>query len=117
MRCNAKRLMNRSDEEAINVTQEEIIKGLAEIQQRAKSNTHRIDVLEEAQANLNKLVTSVAVIAEKQTQMETGIDEIKSDVKKLTDKPGNRWESVVTVGLTAIVSGLIAYIFFRLGLR
>ena len=74
---------------------ESIIKDLADVQQRAASNTRRIEVLEQGQADLRQLVTSVALIAQKQEQMETGIEEIKADVKTLTQKPAKRWETVV----------------------
>lgn len=96
--------------------QKEMIEEIADIRQRGISNTRRIDKLEKAQADLTELVTSVALIAQKQTQMETGIEEIRNDVKKLTEKPASRWETAITVALTAIVSGLIAYVLLRLGL-
>ena len=53
---------------------EKTIQDLAEVKQRAVSNTRRIEAIERAQENLSKLVTSVAVIAEKQNQMESGIE-------------------------------------------
>ena len=48
---------------------EKTIQDLAEVKQRAVSNTRRIDVLERAQENLSKLVTSVPGVAEKKNQM------------------------------------------------
>ena len=95
---------------------EEIIKDLADIQQRSRSNTRRIEVLEEAQANLNQLVTSVALIAQKQEQMETGIEEIRQDVKTLTAKPAKRWESVVEIVFKIVVTALITTALIRLGI-
>lgn len=95
---------------------EEIIKDIAEIQQRTHSNTRRIEVLEEAQANLNQLVTSVALIAQKQEQMETGIEEIRQDVKTLTAKPAKRWESVVEIVFKIVVTALITTALIRLGI-
>lgn len=95
---------------------ETTIRDLAEVQQRSKSNTRRIDAMEHQIADLQQLVATVAVIAEKQNTMEGGIEEIKEKVGLLVDKPARRWDTLITAGITAIVTGLIAYVFYRLGL-
>lgn len=95
---------------------ENTIRDLAEVQQRSKSNTRRIDAMEHQIADLQQLVSTVAVIAERQNTMEGGIEEIKTKVGILVDKPARRWDTLITAGITAIVTGLIAYVFYRLGL-
>lgn len=94
----------------------ETVKQIAEIEQRSKSNTRRIEVLEAGQVQLNKLVTSVAVIAEKQNDMSTKISDIQEEVKQLVSKPAKRWESLIGYIIGAIVTALIGYIFFKIGL-
>lgn len=95
---------------------EKTIQELAEVKQRAVSNTRRIEAIERAQENLAKLVTSVAVIAEKQNQMESGIEEIKADVKSLTQKPAKRWESVVEIIFKVVLTALITTALIKLGI-
>lgn len=95
---------------------EKTIQDLAEVKQRAVSNTRRIEAVERAQENLAKLVTSVAVIAEKQNQMESGIEEIKADVKSLTQKPAKRWESVVEIIFKVVLTALITTALIKLGI-
>lgn len=95
---------------------ESIIKDLADVQQRAASNTRRIEVLEQGQADLRQLVTSVALIAQKQEQMETGIEEIKADVKTLTQKPAKRWETVVEIIFKVTLTALITAALIKLGI-
>lgn len=95
---------------------EDIIKDLAEIHQRSTSNTRRIEVLESGQANLNQLVTSVALIAQKQEQMETGIEEIRADVKLLTGKPAKRWEAVIEIIFKVVLTALITTALIKLGI-
>lgn len=95
---------------------EKTIQDLAEVKQRAVSNTRRIEAVERAQENLSKLVTSVAVIAEKQNQMESGIEEIKADVKSLTQKPAKRWESVVEIIFKVVLTALITTALIKLGI-
>ncbi len=79
---------------------------LAEIEQWCKSNTHRIDDLEVRQDNLDKLATTMSVMANEQEHIKTDVVEIKSNVKKLMDKPAKYWDTVV--GL--IISGVAGYV-------
>ena len=89
---------------------------IAEIDQRSKSNTHRINDLEEDNRALHQLATSVEVLATKQETIEANVSEIKDDVKSLKAIPGGKWEALVKTILTALAGGLVAYALFRLGL-
>lgn len=89
---------------------------IAEIEARSKSNTHRINDLEEDNRALHTLATSVEVLATKQETIEANISEIKDDVKSLKAIPGGKWEALVKTILTALAGGLVAYALFRLGL-
>ena len=83
---------------------------LTETESRSKSNTKRLEKVEERQDALDRLVTSVEVLATREEGVEKDVKEIKSDVKTLTSKPGKRWEGVVDKALAAIVGGFIAWI-------
>ncbi len=89
---------------------------VASIDARCKSNTHRIDDLEEDNRALHTLATSVEVLATKQETIESTVQEIKTDVKELKAVPGSKWEALVKTILTALAGGLVAYALFRLGL-
>ena len=89
---------------------------IVEIDQRSKSNTHRINDLEEDNRALHQLATSVEVLATKQEVIEANVSEIKDDVKSLKAIPGGKWEALVKTILTALAGGLVAYALFRLGL-
>lgn len=89
---------------------------IVEIDQRSKSNTHRINDLEEDNRALHQLATSVEVLATKQETIEANVSEIKDDVKSLKAIPGGKWDSLVKTILTALAGGLVAYALFRLGL-
>lgn len=94
----------------------EDIKQIAEIEQRSKSNTRRIEVLEEGQAQLHDLVTSVAVIAEKQNDMSGKISNIQDELKQLISKPAKRWESLIGYIIGAVVTALVSFLFFKIGM-
>ena len=89
---------------------------LQKVYDLAKSNEHRIDELAEHQKDQDKLLNTVALIAQKQESMESSLGEIKTDIKQIKDKPGKRWDSIVDKAILAVITGLIAYILVRLGL-
>lgn len=94
----------------------ENVKQIAEIEQRALSNTRRIEVLESGQAQLHELITSVAVIAEKQNDMAGRIAEIQDEVKSMASKPAKRWETLIGYVIGAIVTAIISFLFFKIGM-
>ena len=63
------------------MTQDELIQKLTETEQRSKSNTHRIDELEQDQKALNKLATSVAVMAQEQQTIRRDVAKSGEDIK------------------------------------
>lgn len=91
-------------------TTEELSVKLVEIEQRGKSNSHRLDKVEERQDNLDKLVSSVEVLATRQETVETDVKEIKSDVKALTEKPSKRWDGIVDKLIWLVISGAVGYL-------
>ena len=89
---------------------------IVEIDQRSKSNTHRINDLEEDNRALHTLATSVEVLATKQDTIESTVQEIKTDVKELKAVPGGKWEALVKAVLTAIVAGLVGFALAHAGI-
>ena len=94
---------------------EDIAVKVAEIEQRSKSNTHRLDKVEERQDNLDKLVSSVEVLATRQETVETDVKEIKTDVKALTEKPAKRWDGIVDKLIWLAVSGAVGFLAAQIG--
>lgn len=94
----------------------ETVKQIAEIEQRSKSNTRRIEVLESGQVQLHDLITSVAVIAEKQNDMSDKISMIQEEVKAMASKPAKRWETLIGYVIGAVVTALISFLFFKIGM-
>lgn len=94
----------------------DIVQKITEIEARSKSNKKRIDAVEKKQDNLEELVGTVKVLADREKRVEDDVSEIKSDVKSIRAKPGKRWESIIDKALLAIVTGLVAYVMYKLGL-
>ena len=97
------------------MTQEEHDR-LTRVEERSKSNSHRIKALQEQQKNMTELIESVAAIAQKQADMDTDLKEIKSEVKTINARPTKRWEAVVEKAILTTVGVLVAYIALKLGL-
>lgn len=81
---------------------------LAETEGRVKSNTRRIEKLEQRQEDLNKLATAVEVLASREKGVETDVKEIKADVKTITQRPGKRWDAMVDRALYALIGALFS---------
>lgn len=94
----------------------EIAQKLENVDQRCRSNTHRIDEVERRQNNTEKLVASVEVLATKQQAVESDVKEIKTDVKALAEKPGKRWDAIVDKIVWALLAAVIAFLLGRVGL-
>ena len=89
---------------------------LTAVEDRAKSNTLRLDDLEKKVDNTTSLVTSVAVMAEKLNTMESDMSDVKTAVKKIAEKSGKRWDNIVDKALLGIVAAVVAYMLTHLGL-
>ena len=89
---------------------------LTEVEQRSKSNQHRLEEMEKRQDNLDELVSTVKVLAFREENVENDVKEIKADVKALASKPGKRWESLVEKVLFLVVSGFVGFVLAKLGL-
>ena len=88
---------------------QDVAEKLVSLEQREKSNTHRIDKLEERQDNLEKLTDTISVLANEQEHIKSDVGEIKADVKTLTDKPGKRWDAMIDKATWAFAGGAIAF--------
>ena len=89
---------------------------LTEVEELAKSNTHRLDELERRQDNLDDLVGTVKVLAVREEAVEKDVREIKTDVKSLTSKPAQRWENLVTQIIIILVGAIAGFILAKVGL-
>lgn len=102
---------------------EDIESRLSLVEARAKSNTHRLDKVEERQEQLEELTASVKVLAVKQEGTENEIREVKADTREiketvqcLKEKPGKRWEAIVDKAIWAVCAAVIAFLLAKFGL-
>lgn len=89
---------------------------LTKVEDRSKSNTHRIEKMEKRQDNLEELIGTVKVLANRQETVESDVKEIKNDVKELNAKPGKRWDSLVEKLVLTLAAALVGFLLAQIGL-
>ena len=89
---------------------------LTAVEERSKSNTHRIDKLEESTEAINRIATSVEVIAERQVQMAGSVGELDEKVTALEQRPTKRWDSMVDKAIGVAVGVVVTYLLAQAGI-
>lgn len=90
---------------------------LTAVEERSRSNSRRLEIVEKRQEEIGELVTSMATMAQKQETMERDVSEIKTKIDVMVSKPGKRWDAIVDKVLLGIVAALVAYALAQLGLQ
>ena len=89
---------------------------LTAVEDRSASNTHRLNELEKRQDNLDDLVGTVKVLADREARVEKDVSEIKSSVNELKAKPGKRWDSLVDKIVLTLAAAVVGFILAKLGI-
>ena len=89
---------------------------LTAVEERAKSNSHRLDELEDTATAINRLATSMEVMTVKQGQVAENVEKLDVKVTALESKPAKRWEGIVDKAVWAVLAAVIAFILARIGL-
>ena len=98
------------------MTGEELAVKVQRVDDRSRSNSHRLDEVEKKLTDNEKMLASIARLDQRQKDMDTDVKEIKADVKVLAGKPAKRWEAVVEKALMAVVTAIVGYVLIKLGL-
>ncbi len=90
---------------------------LTRVEDRAKSNTRRIDAMEKNQEALNRLATAVEVMSREQKHQTEGLADLKADVADLAEKveaveqkPAKRWDGMVEKFMSGLVGAVATLI-------
>ena len=94
----------------------EVAGRLSAVEQRSKSNSHRLDALEKQTEALNSLTTAVAVMTEKVDNCGESVVGLRADVQEIKQKPAKRWEFVVEKVIYIVVAAVVGYFLARAGL-
>lgn len=86
---------------------DEIAIHVQQIEDRARSNTKRLDKLEQRQDNLDKLISAVAGMQKDLEHTQGDVEEIKGDVKAMMDGPRKHWSSLIRAMITGVAGALV----------
>lgn len=89
---------------------------MTEVEERAKSNQHRIEKLETSTEVLARLAASMEVMAEKQKRVADAVDELDGKVTALEEKPARRWDELVNKLVLVTATAVLTWMFSRVGL-
>lgn len=90
-------------------------KRLTDVENRAASNTKRLDKLEENTTVLNRLATAVEVMATKQENLGESVDKLTDKVEALETEPAKKWRFVVEKFIYFVIGAIIAYAMSQIG--
>lgn len=96
--------------------EEQLTVKLAELEQRTKSNTRRVEALERGQEALNRLTTAVEVLVREQQRIREDLGEVGRKLDAVEKRPMRRWEAVTEKLLLVLVSALATYVLTGVGL-
>lgn len=83
---------------------------LTEVESKALRNEGRIKKLEGEHEALNKLATSVAVMAERQETMNHNVETLTEKVDSIESKPAERWDKLISTIIGALAGAFIAWL-------
>ena len=83
---------------------------LTEVESKAERNEGRIRKLEGEHEALNKLATSVAVMAEKQETMNHNVEALTEKVVSIENKPAERWNQLTGTILGAVAGAFVMWL-------
>lgn len=98
------------------VTELEQERRLTAVEDRAKSNSHRIEKLEASTAAIHRLAASMEVMAEKQDRVADTVDKLDCKVTALEGRPGRRWDGLVDKAMLTAAAALVGFVLVRLGI-
>ena len=86
---------------------QEIGAALARQEEQIKGLARRMDNLEKLTESVNTLAKSVERLTVQQAQTDTQVTTLTDEINEIKEKPGKRWDLVITVAITAIITAVI----------
>ena len=95
----------------------EIEHRLTEVENRAKSNAHRLDSMEEKQKDISDLLISVKELALETKHMREDLNKTIERLGKLENKDSDKWEKFKWIILTGVVTAILGYLLGTVGIH
>lgn len=89
---------------------------LKEVEERSKGNARRIETLEKKVDDLDDVVGVLQAMKRDLEYLTASVNETRSDVKEIKEKPAKRWNALVEKILWGVVSAVLTFLLARGGL-
>ena len=80
----------------------------------AKSAHKRLDALELEVKDIHELTASMKVMNEKVDTLTDNMSEIRTEVRKFSQRPAQWWDKLTAAAIGAVVSGLVAAVLAQI---
>lgn len=89
------------------MSEHELFERVASVESRCKSNTHRLDSLEENSTVMQQMALAVRELATEMKNMKEEQREIFTRLDEVEKRPIERFETIIKTALTAVVSAVL----------
>lgn len=89
------------------MTESEVIERLTRVEERSKSNQHRLDKLEPVVEEIHTMSETMVQLVTEVKHTNQNVAEIKEKVEAQEQRPISRLEQIKTAIIAAIASGLV----------
>lgn len=90
---------------------------LTEVENRSKSNTHRLDDAEKTLKENTDLIISIKELALETKHMREDLNETIQRLDKLENKDGEKWDKFKWLIVAGLVTLILGYLAVTLGLK
>lgn len=94
-----------------------IMERQARLEEQIKGALRRIDEQKQLVESVHALALSIEKLTSAQNLQKIQIEGLSKDVKEMKAQPGKRWETVITVVITAVVTGVIGFCLSKMGMK
>lgn len=94
----------------------EFAQKLAELEARERSNTKRLDKLEELTEVVHELATTMKLMAEKQERTAETVDRLDIKLTTIEQEPAKRWKAVVEKVVMTTVAAIVGFVLAQIGI-
>ena len=79
--------------------------------------SQRVEAIEKRQKDMEDLISSVAVLAQRMGAVEKNVAEMSVNIRTILDKPGKRWDNVIEKALLVAVGAVVAWLLSQVGIN
>ena len=87
------------------------------LDERFNCLSQRIEAMETRQKDMEDLVSSVAVLAQRMGTVEKNVSEMSVNIRTIMEKPAKRWDSVIEKTLLVVVGAVVAWLLAQAGIQ